>query len=67
MKHNCDQLGVCQVKRPPCNGCSKYFFAPGVIEGHRARHVKHLVRWIVRAAMSLGVLIIMLAAMRIWK
>lgn len=55
-RRNCDELGVCKVLTPPCNGCTlrqphrqPHPYAPGVIERHGRRHGKHLARWLVRA------------------
>lgn len=46
----CDELGLCQVRTPRCRGCMpRPIFAPGVIEHHRKRHMRHLARWAGRA------------------
>lgn len=38
VKRSCNELGVCQAKRPRCTGCTankppSYPFAPGTIQG----------------------------------
>lgn len=46
-RRSCDQLGLCQHRKPPCPGCTwhdtsllakgAYHFAPGAIEGGPAK------------------------------
>lgn len=53
----CDELGLCQHRKPPCAGCtchdtsllskSVYHFAPGVIDGGPAKPSR-LRRWGLR-------------------
>jgi hypothetical protein len=42
---NCTSLGVCQSRKPACQGCN-WSFAPGSIEGPftRAQH-RHALKW----------------------
>lgn len=56
-RRSCDELGLCQNRKPPCPGCTwhdtsllekgAYHFAPGVIEGGPAKP-SLLRRWGIR-------------------
>ena len=56
-RRSCDELGLCQRRKPACPGCTchdtsllakgAYYFAPGAIEGGRGKQPL-LRRWGVR-------------------
>ena len=58
MKHTCDQLGLCQNRKPRCNGCSaRPYFAPGVIDCQRTRMERRRLAhtWAMRIIASMAV------------
>lgn len=68
----CNELGVCQGRKPACQGCSAaprqqpHPFAPGVIEGYDRYLMRGLRFWLVRwVAFTAGAALVMFVAGRL--
>lgn len=68
-RRSCDELGLCQGRKPACAGCTchdtsllakgAHYFAPGTIEGGPVRRrwgMRNCVRWVGAACLAATVL-----------
>ena len=58
---HCDELGLCQRRKPACGGCAWKPLAPGVVTGPYARKR----RWVGRTVLVIAVIAVLAPTARV--